>query len=107
MSQRLIDANALQNLLIPIAISLEHEYGSLGGAVSGVMKHIDNMPAIDAVPVVRCRDCIGKSTWYKNESSDEFYICGMSGMYIVKDTDYCSFGERKENRETNDGQSQG
>lgn len=62
-----------------------------------VMDNLDEQPTIDAVPVVRCRDCIGKSTWYKNESSDEFYICGMSGMYIVKDTDYCSYGERKEN----------
>lgn len=72
-----------------------------------ILWYILNMDSVDAVPLVQCKDCIGKSTWYKNESSGEFYICGMSGMYIVKDTDYCSYGERKENRETNDGQSQG
>ena len=49
---RLIDANALQNLLLPIATGLEKEYGSLGGAVSGVMMHIDNAPTVDAAPVV-------------------------------------------------------
>ena len=46
--KRLIDANALQRLLLPIAIGLENEYGCLGGAVSGVMKHIDNAPTVDA-----------------------------------------------------------
>lgn len=56
---------------------------------------IDNAPAVDAVPVVRCKDCIGKDTWYKNE---EFgvYICGLSGLYIVEDNDFCSYAERKE-----------
>ena len=55
--KRLIDANALQRLLLPIAMGLEKEYGSLGGAVSGVMMHIDNAPIVDAVEVVRCEDC--------------------------------------------------
>ena len=48
---RLIDADALQNILLPITTALEHEYGSLGGAVSGCMKHLDNAPTVDAVPV--------------------------------------------------------
>lgn len=48
---RLIDANALQRVLLPITSALEHEYGSLGGAVSGVIKHIDSAPTIYAVPV--------------------------------------------------------
>ena len=52
---RLIDADALQRLLLPIATGLEKEYGSLGGAVSGVMLHIDNAPTVDAVPVVHGR----------------------------------------------------
>ena len=52
---RLIDADALQKLLLPISIDLENEYGSLGGAVSGVMRHIDNAPTVDAAPVVHGR----------------------------------------------------
>ena len=55
--KRLIDANALQRVLLPITFALEHEYGSLGGAVSGVIKHIDSAPTIDAVPVIRGREC--------------------------------------------------
>ena len=53
--KRLIDADALQRLLIPIATGLEKEYGNLGGAIAGVMQHIDNAPTIDAVEVVHGR----------------------------------------------------
>lgn len=90
MIKRLIDANALQNLLIPIAISLEYEYGSLGGAVSGVMKHIDNMPTIDAVPVVRCKDCV------HGINSNGGIACTEFCNVIHKPDDFCSRGERKE-----------
>lgn len=51
MMTRLIDANALQRVFLPIASTLEHEYGSLGGAVSGVIRYIDSAPTIYAVPV--------------------------------------------------------
>lgn len=47
--KRLVDANALNQLLHPIAMDLAKEYGSLGGAVSGVIMHIDNEPTVDAV----------------------------------------------------------
>ena len=84
---RLIDADALQNILLPITTALEHEYGSLGGAVSGCMKHIDNAPTVDAVPVVRCRECKHKD--------------GMPGQpnidcWQMHDDDFCSYGERKD-----------
>ena len=90
---RLIDADALQNILLPITTALEHEYGSLGGAVSGCMKHIDNAPTVDAVPVVRCREC-------KYRKYDDIF--GMiwcnhdSCTKRVKSDDFCSYGERKE-----------
>ena len=65
--KRLIDANALQRLLLPIAMGLDKEYGSLGGAVSGVMMHIDNAPTVDAVEVVHGR-------WETvTEEDDEFW----------------------------------
>lgn len=84
---RLIDADALQNILLPITTALEHEYGSLGGAVSGCMKHIDNAPTVDAVPVVRCRECE-----YHNKPP-----CHMKLSFNwTEDNDFCSYGERKE-----------
>lgn len=89
---RLIDADALQNILLPITTALEHEYGSLGGAVSGCMKHIDNAPTVDAVPVVRCREC--------KHCDPENYHCdhpmGTAAPLRRKPDDFCSYGERKE-----------
>ena len=97
---KLIDADALQNILLPITTALEHEYGSLGGAVSGCMKHIDNAPTVDAVPVVRCRDCKHwKPTGSKagNSFSDMEYIGGWEFTnYCRRESDFCSYGERKE-----------
>ena len=47
----------------------------------------------DAVPVVRCKDCVYKAS---AEVIDVFLICPASGMEICDD-DFCSYGERKEN----------
>ena len=89
---RLIDADALQNILLTITTALEHEYGSLGGAVSGCMKHIDNAPTIDAVPVVRCREC----KWWQ-EDDDIGHCDNPDGLdNYAKPDDFCSYGERKE-----------
>ena len=90
---RLIDADALQNILLIITTALEHEYGSLGGAVSGCMKHIDNAPTVDAVPVVRCRECIAYTPVDDNTGKCVFLIG--EHQYVVPDG-YCYLGERKE-----------
>ena len=94
---RLIDADALQNILLPITTALEHEYGSLGGAVSGCMKHIDNAPTMNAVPVVRCKDCV-----YWDDDPDTYGAddgpkgkCMKSFETMCAD-DFCSYGERKD-----------
>lgn len=51
-------------------------------------------PNVDAVEVVRCKDCIGQSTWFKDaETGCE--ICGMSGMYPKGEFDFCSYGDRR------------
>lgn len=58
------------------------------------VKIINQFPAVDAVEVVRCRDCIGRSTWY-NDAEYGCAICGMSGMYPKSEDGYCSYGLRK------------
>ena len=49
----------------------------------------------DAVPVVRCKDCVYKAS---AEVIDGFSICPASGMEICDD-DFCSYGKRKESNE--------
>lgn len=63
-----------------------------------VKSALEKAPTVDAVEVVRCRGCIGRSTWY-NDAEYGFAICGMSGMYPKSEDGYCSYGLRKENGE--------
>ena len=55
-----------------------------------VKSALEKAPTVDAVPVVRCRDCIGRSTWY-NDAEYGCAVCGMSGMYPKSEDGYCSY----------------
>lgn len=50
------------------------------------MDLIDEIPTVDAVPVVRCKDC------------DHLFgtLCAICGLLPRKPDDFCSYGERKE-----------
>lgn len=58
-----------------------------------VNRALDDSPTIDAVPVVRCLECIYFEDSQINKKG--FLICPASGMEIT-DMDFCSYGERKE-----------
>lgn len=64
------------------------------------VKIINQFPAVDAVPVVRCRDCVHwKPTGSKagNSFSDMEYIGGCEFTnYCRRESDFCSYGERKD-----------
>ena len=54
------------------------------------------MPTIDAVPVVRCKDCVDAIHSKKNEDG---YVACSAFEYELKPYDgYCSFGEAKHGR---------
>lgn len=48
------------------------------------LEAIDDAPTVDAVEVVRCKDC-------KHRCENDDFIC-----IGVKNNDFCSYGERKE-----------
>ena len=55
---------------------------------------VTDLPTIDAVQVVRCKNC---SYWSKAKVNKQgFLICPASGMEIMAN-DFCSYGERKDN----------
>ena len=74
---RLIDADAL-----PKEISWDKIENT------AFWETINEQPTIDAVPVIRCKDC----KWYE---FDEKLHCGLPHGVRLKD-DYCSDAERKE-----------
>lgn len=61
--------------------------------IGWIREWIKAHPVVDAVPVVRCKDCVYGEEAKENERG--FLICPASGMEIV-DNDFCSYGERKE-----------
>ena len=54
---------------------------------------LKKQPTIDAVPVVRCRECLGRNCWEKDENGCD--ICLVSGLYVRGEDDYCPYGEQK------------
>lgn len=83
---RLIDANALEFVLDPYNVMNGVGFaGRCGGKTAAMvgtaLKHmIDNAPTIDAVPVVRCKDC-------KYRHCSEYCECR-------PDDAFCSDGEK-------------
>lgn len=86
---RLIDADRLLNHAIAFFTGcrtsiLQFSY------VSGM---IINAPTVDAVPVVRCKDCAYAQRAKINKKG--YRICPASHMEITDD-DFCSYGERRD-----------
>ena len=84
---RLIDADELMK------IYTRYEFTSdMGDA----MEILDNTPTVDAVPVIRCKDC---KLWMKNpyRESSVFGLCFKhKDIAIATDeTDWCSWAERR------------
>lgn len=54
--------------------------------IESVMEYVENLPAADVAPVVRCKDC-------KHEFGGSCSICWFQKR---KPDDFCSYGERKD-----------
>ena len=95
---RLIDANALQFEPDPwggmnSVIFLGRSGGKTMAMVQSALKRmIDNAPTVDAVPVVRCRDCkhYDKDTLWCNINSAQF----TESHYNWYADDFCSYGAK-------------
>lgn len=92
---RLIDADALGKTDRPVGKLM-----MFGGEYVYTQTEIDRAPTIDAVPVVRCRDCI----YYKEgkllgPTKFCYRLKGHDGSeigYNFAEDEYCSRGQRRE-----------
>lgn len=79
---RLIDADALP------------KYTGYALSADEVATAVENAPTIDAVPVVRCRECIHR------DPEDKKCDCGglerAGCIFPVDDNYFCAYGERKD-----------
>ena len=61
------------------------------------LKIIKDLPAADVVPVVRCKDC--KYGDYDSKPDGAMVCLRTKDGFWRKETDFCSYGERKDNDE--------
>ena len=57
---------------------------------------VDVAPSVDAVPVVRCKDCKYKQTEVFSTQYGRFLVCIIFRGKRHQPNDFCSYGERKE-----------
>ena len=60
-------------------------------AISDFSAQVEKAPAVDAEPVIRCKDCDEYIPW------GDRHVCGLIGSYFgnTKPNDFCSRGRRK------------
>lgn len=91
---RLIDADAL-------AYEILSKYGADGGTedVNTIYEMIIDAPTVDAVEVVRCKECdsyVEVAWWFDDEGKKKECHCCVAHSIPVQPNDYCSYGERRE-----------
>lgn len=82
---RLIDADALES-------KMEQNLWGKEWDKALALQMVRDAPTIDAVEVVRCRDC---KHW---DNEDDAQRCSYThnGLHWAKPDDFCSYGERRE-----------
>lgn len=100
-TKRLIDANALINVLRHRVKGNEDSPFVIGtnNTLDIFADFVQSIPTVDAVEMVRCRDCKHWDIRTGNDPSLK-YFCNVDGMWCKparSADDYCSYGERKDN----------
>ena len=86
--KRLIDANALYDI---VEGKCKTTYGYFLPIYRWFADKVANAPTVDAVEVVRCKDC---KHWIRTENGG--YCDNPDGLLGVdKPDDFCSYGERR------------
>ena len=91
---RLIDADIADVVIIYDKSNELTQVSAIREYIKRQKAFLDKFPTIDAVPVVRCRECVGRAFWEKDHN--DVPVCLLSGLYVKSENDFCSYGERKE-----------
>lgn len=65
---------------------------------NGLIRLLEKAPTVDAVPVVRCKDC----KWFADNNDGWWFGCWLFQTIRIipedapKPDDFCSYGERKD-----------
>lgn len=89
---RLIDADELKERLKEYCIDGDKEAEEYY-EIMGIDDCVDEAPTVDAVEVVRCKDC---KHWCNEIDEHTYECCTRAIVNRFKPDDFCSYGERKE-----------
>ena len=87
---RLIDADALMDTIRKHEYRLATKQGSIdyGMFTSGIQQAVDEQPTIDAVPVVRCKDC----EYFRTNDENVPYCLNPFGLDDPEPNGFCNYG---------------
>lgn len=88
-AKRLIDANKLEKLI--------HNHLTMHLFKEDILAAIAKQPTVDAVEVVRCKECgkWDKATGCCSEFTSTRLPTGGRIAFVTGEDDFCSYGERK------------
>lgn len=94
---RLIDADALKEVIFGNSYILRDSINSMnfGMFCDGIEQAIGEAPTIDAVPVVRCKDCKHCEYASNRIPTEQAWVCYKLGIDVEQDW-FCAVGERKD-----------
>lgn len=69
----------------------EYRCGAMEDGTCEIINRINDLPSVDAVEVIRCRDC----KHYKPDAEPEYERC-RHHIISMDPEDWCSYGERME-----------
>lgn len=85
---RLIDGDSLMKTVFNDVVLVDGEVKGVGLILA---ETVDKAPTIDAVPVVRCKDC----KYHEDEEIGMVYCPNALGGWVAENW-FCAEGERKE-----------
>lgn len=93
MSDDLISRQAILDMLEDIN---NHIIDGYGYKHDWCVEWVKGLPSIDAVQVIRCKDCeYWDTSWKPTRAKEGEYWCSAHDIYMGAE-DYCSMAERKE-----------
>lgn len=101
---RMIDADELRAWLVKAGrfLKLQDDKRTASHAIGKIIDHVDKTPAVDAVPVIRCRDCKfweaygSKAARNTGDPLERYGGCEIwRGGHL--ESDFCSYGQAHTN----------
>lgn len=96
---RLIDADIFTSELdfaeVDVCEEFPDSYCEFGFSREKIRELLRDAPTVDAIPVVRCKDCVN-GTFCSNSQGAEYIDCMLDDYSVRKPDDFCSYGEREE-----------